>query len=88
MTIVTWLARRTKAIAAFITAVLVWCQVIAAQDGGFTAITALEWVGLAIAVAGALGVYNATNAAPPGPTVPSIDVASTGVEVPAPTQDS
>lgn len=62
--LVAWFGRSRKAIAAFVGAVLVWCQGIALQDGGFHHITAYEWVALATAVATALGVYSALNDAP------------------------
>lgn len=62
-----WFAKKQKAVAGLVGAVLTWCSVIAYQDGGFRNIIAPEWVGLAIALATALGVYTATNApaAPP-----------------------
>ena len=61
-----FLGRSRKAIAALVGAVLVWCQAIAAQPGGFQKITAVEWVALAVALATALGVYAASN----DPTTP------------------
>lgn len=59
--IIVWFSRRNKAIAALISGVLGWCTVIANQSGGFGAVTAVEWVGLAVLIAGSLGVYSATN---------------------------
>lgn len=63
--VIQWFGARSKTIAALVGAVLLWCQLIATQDGGFGSVTDLEWVGLAIAIATALGVYTATNG--PGP---------------------
>lgn len=59
--IVAWFAHRQKAVAAWVGANLVWCQTIAAQQGGFHNVSAVEWVALAVANATALGVYTATN---------------------------
>lgn len=69
---IAWLGRSRKAIAALVGAVLVWCQTIAVQDGGFHNVTAVEWVALAVAVATAFGVYGTSNdpataVAPHGP---------------------
>ena len=64
-----FLGRSRKAIAGFVTPVLGWCTVVAAQPGSFTRVTAVEWVGLAVCAATGLGVYQAANDPAPGTLV-------------------
>lgn len=64
-----WFGRSRKAVAGFVTPILAWCTVVAAQPGSFHRVTAVEWVGLAIAAATGLGVYQAANEPAPGTLV-------------------
>lgn len=50
-----------KALTALVSGVIAWAYIVIGSAP--LAITAHEWVGLAVVVAGALGVYTVTNAA-------------------------
>ena len=55
------IGRSRKAIAGVVTPTLAWATIVAGQPGSFQRVTAVEWVGLAIALATGLGVYQAAN---------------------------
>jgi hypothetical protein len=58
------LGKYRKTITAVVTGVIGWAGVVIASDA--TGVTAAEWLGLAVAVATALGVYGVPND-PPAP---------------------
>lgn len=53
------MTRYSKSITALVSGVLGWCAVVIASAPG--RVTASEWLGLAVAIATALGVYSASN---------------------------
>lgn len=62
-----------KAITALVTAILGWFAVVIASSPNTWHVTNSQWLGLAVAVATALGVYGMPNTTPPDPTPTTTD---------------
>lgn len=56
-----WYRRSRKTVVAVVAALVAWGQLVVMSKPG--PVTAAEWMSLAIALLGALGVYHVTNAA-------------------------